>query len=90
MLDGLVFPSAARSASRRPATEDALEDPAFRREFRSRVGFVFQEADVSSSAPTAPTSWPSARFSWARGRRSNVACGGAQQLRIEGLLDRPP
>ena len=47
MLDGLVFPAPARSSpSGAPLTEDALEDPAFRRDFRARVGFVFQDADV--------------------------------------------
>jgi cobalt/nickel transport system ATP-binding protein len=47
MLDGLVFCDAGTiTANGRPLTEDALEQPAFRREFRSRVGFVFQDADV--------------------------------------------
>jgi cobalt/nickel transport system ATP-binding protein len=47
MLDGLVFCSSGTiSAYGHPLTENALEDPAFRREFRSRVGFVFQDADV--------------------------------------------
>ena len=47
MLDGLVFPTAGEVfAFGAPLTEDALEDPPFRRDFRSRVGFVFQEADV--------------------------------------------
>jgi cobalt/nickel transport system ATP-binding protein len=46
-LDGLLFCSAGSiRVFGRELTEDALEEPAFRREFRSRVGFVFQEADV--------------------------------------------
>ena len=47
IIDGLAFPtSGSVKAFGAPLTEDALEDLAFRREFRSRVGFVFQEADV--------------------------------------------
>jgi cobalt/nickel transport system ATP-binding protein len=47
LLDGLVFcDSGTISAFGHPLTEDALETAAFRREFRSRVGFVFQDADV--------------------------------------------
>lgn len=46
-LDGLLFASAGSiRVFGRELTEDALEEPAFRREFRSRVGFVFQDADV--------------------------------------------
>ena len=47
MLDGLVFPTGGSVvALGRELTAAALEEPAFRREFRSRVGFVFQDADV--------------------------------------------
>jgi len=46
-LDGLLFASAGSiRVFGLELTEDALEEPAFRREFRSRVGFVFQDADV--------------------------------------------
>ncbi len=47
ILDGIVFPTTGEIiAFGAQLTEEALEDPAFRRAFRSRVGFVFQEADV--------------------------------------------
>ena len=93
MLDGLVFPSSGSvTAFGAPLTKDALEDPVFRREFRSRVGFVFQEADVQLFCPDA-------REELAFGplqlglteedvvQRVNEA---ARRLRIERLFDRPP
>jgi cobalt/nickel transport system ATP-binding protein len=93
VLDGLVFPtSGSVTVWGAPLTEDALEDPAFRQEFRSRVGFVFQDADVQLFCSNG---------------RDELAFGPlqlgldveevesrvrevAQQLRIEKLLDRPP
>jgi cobalt/nickel transport system ATP-binding protein len=93
ILDGLVFPTAGSvKAFGAPLTEDALEDLRFRREFRSRVGFVFQEADVQLFCSNA-------RDELAFGplqlgletaeveRRVNEV---ASQLRIDRLLDRPP
>jgi cobalt/nickel transport system ATP-binding protein len=53
LLDGLLFPEAGRvEAFGQPLTEDALEDEQFSRGFRSRVGFVFQNADVQVFSPT--------------------------------------
>jgi cobalt/nickel transport system ATP-binding protein len=43
LLDGLVFCSSGSvDVFGKALTEDALQEPAFRREFRSSVGFVFQ------------------------------------------------
>jgi cobalt/nickel transport system ATP-binding protein len=93
ILDGLVFPSSGEiTAFGAPLTEVALEDPAFRRDFRSRVGFVFQEADVQLFCSDV---------------RDELAFGPLQlglpedevrvrvqevagQLGLEKLLDRPP
>jgi cobalt/nickel transport system ATP-binding protein len=93
MLDGLVFPTGGTiTAFGHPLSEDALEDPAFRREFRSRVGFVFQDADVQLFCASVfdelafgplQLGLPEAEV------RSRVA-ETAQQLRIEKLLDRAP
>ena len=47
VLDGLVFPAAGTlSAFGQPVTEEALEDEQFSRAFRSRIGFIFQNADA--------------------------------------------
>jgi cobalt/nickel transport system ATP-binding protein len=93
MLDGLVFPtSGSVVAFGAPLSEAALEDPAFRREFRSRVGFVFQEADVQlfcSNAVDERAFGPlqlGLDEAEVRRRVDEVAA----QLRIEKLLDRPP
>lgn len=53
LLDGLVFPERGTvEAFGRPLTESALRDDGFSREFRSRVGFVFQNPDVQLFCPT--------------------------------------
>jgi cobalt/nickel transport system ATP-binding protein len=83
LLDGLVFPTTGEVlAFGAPLTEAALEDPAVRRDFRARVGFVFQDADVQLFC--------SLQMGLAeeevRGRVNDVAA----HLRIGHLLDRPP
>jgi cobalt/nickel transport system ATP-binding protein len=93
MLDGLVFSHAGTvTAFGTPLSERALEDPAFRREFRSRVGFVFQDADVQlfcsdvfEELAFGPLQMGIAGEA-VRDRVGDVAA----QLRIEKLLDRPP
>jgi cobalt/nickel transport system ATP-binding protein len=93
MLDGLVFPTAGTlTAFGQPLTEDALEDPEFRREFRSRVGFVFQDSDVQLFCSNAFDELAFGPLQLGldedvvRGRVAEVA----EQLRIDKLLDRPP
>lgn len=93
MLDGLVFCDAGTiSSAGRPLTEDALEEPGFRRLFRSRVGFVFQDADVQLFCNTVfdelafgplQLGLPADEV---RARVAEVA----DALRIEKLLDRAP
>lgn len=93
VLDGLAFPTAGRiTAFGRDLTEDALEQPDFRREFRSRVGFVFQESDVQLFCPTAfdelafgplQLGLPEAEV---RARVDEATAA----LRIEKLLERAP
>jgi len=93
MLDGLVFPTAgAILAFGAPLTEEALEDPTFRRDFRSRVGFVFQEADVQLFCSSVEDELAFGPLQLGlpddevRVRVGDVA----EHLRIEKLLDRPP
>ena len=53
VLDGLVFPDAGQfDAFGQPVTEDALEDEQFSTAFRSRIGFIFQNADAQVFSPT--------------------------------------
>ena len=53
MLDGLYFPSSGSlRAFDLPLTEQALRDDRFNFEFRSRVGFVFQDSDAQLFMPT--------------------------------------
>jgi cobalt/nickel transport system ATP-binding protein len=93
MLDGLVFPtSGAIRAFGAPLTADALEDPAYRRDFRARVGFVFQEADVQlfCADAYAELAFGPLQLGLAREEVERRVREVAQQLRIEPLLDRPP
>jgi len=93
MLDGLVFcSSGAIAAFGHTLTEDSLEEPAFRREFRSRVGFVFQDADVQLFCNTVFDELAFGPLQLGlepdevRARVAEVAAA----LRIEKLLDRAP
>ena len=53
ILDGLIFPdSGTFEAFGQPVTEDNLEDEQFSMGFRSRVGFIFQNADAQVFSPT--------------------------------------
>jgi cobalt/nickel transport system ATP-binding protein len=93
MLDGLVFPtSGAVTAFGAPLTENALEDPAFRRAFRSRVGFVFQEADVQLFCSDAfdELAFGPLQLGLDEAEVRRRVAETAVQLRIDKLLDRPP
>jgi cobalt/nickel transport system ATP-binding protein len=93
MLDGLVFPtSGSVVAFGAPLTEEALEDPAFRREFRSRVGFVFQEADVQLFCSNAfdELAFGPLQLGLDEAEVRRRVDEVAAQLRIDKLLDRPP
>jgi len=92
-LDGLVFCSAGSiRAFGRPLTEESLEDPEFRREFRSRVGFVFQDADVQLFCSNVADELAFGPLQLGltelevRERVEHVSKG----LRLEKLLDRAP
>lgn len=93
LLDGLVFCSAGSVTTfGKPLTEDVLEEPGFRRDFRSRVGFVFQDADVQlfcsnvyDELAFGPLQLGLAEHE-VRARIDEAAAG----LRLEKLLDRAP
>jgi cobalt/nickel transport system ATP-binding protein len=93
MLDGLVFPSAGSVfAFGHDLTEDTLEEPAFRREFRSKVGFVFQEADVQLFCATSfdELAFGPLQLGLDEAEVRRRVAEVAAQLRIEKLLDRAP
>ena len=93
LLDGLVFASAGEvRAFGAPLTEDALEDPAFRRDFRSRVGFVFQDADVQLFCSDAfdELAFGPLQLGLPEDEVRRRVQAAAEELHIEKLLDRPP
>jgi len=93
MLDGLVFPSAGEiRAFGAPLTEDALEDPAYRRDFRARVGYVFQEADVQLFCSDAfdELAFGPIQLGLPEDEVRRRVREAAEELHIEKLLDRPP
>jgi cobalt/nickel transport system ATP-binding protein len=93
MLDGLVFPTAGTlTAFGAPLTEQALEDPDYRREFRTRVGYVFQEADVQLFCANAldELAFGPLQLGLDRNEVERRVEQAARQLRIENLLDRAP
>jgi cobalt/nickel transport system ATP-binding protein len=93
MLDGLVFPtSGVLTAFGTPLTENALEEPVFRRDFRSRVGFVFQDADVQLFCANAfdELAFGPLQLGLDEAQVRRRIAETAAQLRIEALLDRPP
>jgi len=93
MLDGLVFcDSGTITAFGRPLTEDALEDPSFRREFRSRVGFVFQDADVQLFCNTVfdELAFGPLQLGLPHDEVRSRVGEVAEALRIDKLLDRAP
>jgi cobalt/nickel transport system ATP-binding protein len=93
ILDGLVFPTAGEVvAFGAPLTEAALEDPAFRRDFRARVGFVFQEADVQlfCSSVLDELAFGPLQLGLPEDEVRRRVDDVAVQLRIEKLLERPP
>lgn len=93
MLDGLVFCSSGTiTAFGRPLTEAALDDPGFRREFRSRVGFVFQDADVQLFCNTVfdELAFGPLQLGLEPDEVRSRVAEVAEALRIEKLLDRAP
>jgi cobalt/nickel transport system ATP-binding protein len=93
MLDGLVFPtSGSLMALGRELTEAALDEPEFRREFRSRVGFVFQDADVQLFCSNAydELAFGPLQLGLTEAEVRARVSETAEALRITELLDRAP
>jgi cobalt/nickel transport system ATP-binding protein len=93
VLDGLVFPSTGTvEVFGRPLTEDALEVPEFRREFRSGVGFVFQDADVQLFCASVfdELAFGPLQLGLAESEIRTRVAETAESLRLGRLLDRAP
>lgn len=93
MLDGLVFASAGSiEVFGHPLTEAALDDTAFRREFRSRVGFVFQDADVQLFCNTVfdELAFGPLQLGLPQDEVRSRVASTAERLAITPLLDRAP
>jgi len=93
ILDGLYFPTSGRiKAFGQDLTEQALRDDRFNFDFRSRVGFVFQDSDAQLFMPSV---WDEIAFGPLQlgvdeaevARRVESAL---LALHIEKLRDRPP
>jgi cobalt/nickel transport system ATP-binding protein len=93
LLDGLIYPAGGDiNSAGMPLTEKALQNAAFSREFRSRVGLVFQDADAQLFSPTV---WEEVLFGplqlgIPRAEAVHRATETLELLGIAHLKDRPP
>jgi cobalt/nickel transport system ATP-binding protein len=93
LMDGLIFPKDGELlAFGRLLSEEGLKDKAFVREFRRKVGMVFQDPDVQLFSPTV---WDEVTFGPLQLRisKEEVESRGQQVLEllsISHLKDRPP
>jgi cobalt/nickel transport system ATP-binding protein len=93
LLDGLVFPTAGEiRAFGLPLSEEALEEPGYRRDFRARVGFVFQEADVQlfCSDVADELAFGPLQLGLPQDEVRHRVAEAARELHLERLLTRPP
>jgi cobalt/nickel transport system ATP-binding protein len=93
LLDGLIFPVSGEIYSAGiPLTEKALENASYARDFRSRVGLVFQDADVQLFSATV---WDEVIFGplqlgLPKGEVSLRCLETLELLDIAHLKERPP
>jgi len=93
MLDGLLFPSTGEiKAFGEPLTERRLDRRDYQRSFRSRVGFVFQDADIQCFSPTVRDELAFGPLQLGLERREieRRVQRAFEMLRIESLADRYP
>lgn len=92
LLDGLAFPhSGTVSFSGTELTEGALAGD-FRKDFRSRVGFVFSEPDVQLFSPTVSEelAFGPLQLGLTPGEVEERVAGLLGMLGMEALAERPP
>jgi cobalt/nickel transport system ATP-binding protein len=93
ILCGLLFPgSGSYSAFGSDVTEDTLEDEQFSTAFRSRVGFVFQNADAQVFSPSVreEVAFGPLQLGLGREQAAHRVADVLQMLEIEDLADRAP
>lgn len=93
MLDGLLFPSRGEiRAFGEPLTERGLARRDRQRSFRSRVGFVFQDADIQCFSPTVrdELAFGPLQLGLERQEVDRRVRNALETLRIESLADRYP
>ncbi len=93
MLDGLLFPASGEiRAFGEPLTERALDRRDFQRSFRSRVGFVFQDADIQCFSPTVrdELAFGPLQLGLEVAEVDRRVRRALEMLRIESLADRYP
>jgi cobalt/nickel transport system ATP-binding protein len=93
LMDGLIFPTDGELLGfGRPLSEKTLKDGAFRKDFRRRVGFVFQDPDVQLFSSTV---WDEVTFGPLQLgiTKDEVVSRGVEVLEllnIAHLRERPP
>jgi cobalt/nickel transport system ATP-binding protein len=93
LLDALIFPtSGSLSAFGREMTERPMRDTAVQRDFRKRVGFVFQNPDVQLFCPTVREDivFGPLQLGVAHDDTRRRLAAVVEKLRISHLLDRSP
>jgi cobalt/nickel transport system ATP-binding protein len=93
LLDGLVFPDSGSLRFRgRELSERAFQDDGFALDFRKRVGFVFQDADVQLFNPTVfdEVAFGPLQLGWPRGELDDRVGAAMEELRIGHLKGRVP
>ena len=93
LMDGLIFPTGGQMlAFGKHLSEKALKDAQFVREFRRRVGLVFQDSDVQLFCPTV---WDEVTFGplqlgISKDEVVSRASEALKLLNIDHLRERPP
>ncbi len=93
LMDGLIFPvSGELRAFGQPLSEKSLKNADFTRDFRRRVGFVFQDADVQlfSSNVWDEVTFGPLQLGIPREEVISRAKEALELLRISHLRERPP
>jgi len=93
ILDGLIFADrGVLSFCGQQLNEEIFNDAKFSREFRSKVGFIFQNSDVQLFCPTVKEDivFGPLQLGLAKGQIQKRLEKLIVTLKIEELLDRPP
>jgi cobalt/nickel transport system ATP-binding protein len=93
ILDGLLYPQKGKMrAFGEPVTEQRLDTKEFQRSFRSRVGFVFQDADIQCFSPSVrdELAFGPIQKGLEKEEVDRLVQRALSALRIESIADRYP